>query len=819
MLIKFFARGRGGGRGPVQYVTRPTNPVTREPREPSPEVLAGDPTRTWQLIDGLSFKLKYTSGVIAWSAEDKPSEEQQRTVMADFERTAFAGLDRERYDILWVRHTHTGSTELHFVVPRVDLGTGKSLNIAPPGWERTFAPLRDAWNFEQGWARPDDPERARLLQPGHRALVEFQNLRQGLQQEAEPKTLITEYLTQRIEAGAVADRAGIVAALEETGLQINRQGRDYVSVRDPDTGSKYRLKGAIYAESFQRDELARAAASQDRDGPKRDRGVDLDRAASARRELEQAIKRRAAFHRERYRLRGGERTATADMPDRHPREVSRGPREGLQAAPDHDHQVMGETRPGGRERLSGHLSRELGSDALPVVVHRELDAGTRGVEGGVGGHTQGSDSRRDVGSGVLGGAQGEVSDPASRDQTRSRLDLWKEAMRQAWETLSERVSDAYDRVRAAIVDSFTEAVRAVRDGHEAARGAECALATAGAELGGAGAGCREHAPEVRRGLEHRADELARFKTQISLVDYAASRGYEVDRRESSRASVVMRGPGEDKIVVATDADGHGVYFSVRDQRDSGSIIDFVQRRQGLNLGQVRKELRPWASPSFSYHPSGIGRESYPKPEPSSRDRHRVSLELARMRPAGEHRYLKQRGLDRETLRDGRFAGAVWVDGRGNAVFPHQDRQGWCGAEVKNEGFTGFLSGGEKGLWMSDGIARAERLVIVESGIDAMSHAQLSDRRDTGYVSIGGSLSEHQRELLRGMLAKADKRWVEVVVGTDRDKAGRGLASEIAKLAPAGMRLRREEPPLGKDWNEELQQQAQQQLEISRGYGL
>jgi len=297
------------------------------------------------------------------------------------------------------------------------------------------------------------------------------------------------------------------------------------------------------------------------------------------------------------------------------------------------------------------------------------------------------------------------------------------------------------------------------------------------------------------------------------VDYAASRGYEVDRRESSRASVVMRGPGEDKIVVATNQNGHGVYFSVRDQRDSGSIIDFVQRRQGLNLGQVRKELRPWASLSFSYCPSGTGRESYPKPEPSSRDRHRVSLELARMRPAGEHRYLKQRGLSRETLRDARFVGAVWVDGRGNAVFPHQDRHGWCGAELKNEGFTGFLSGGEKGLWVSGGTARAERLMVVESALDALSHAQLSDRRDTGYVSIGGSLSEHQRDLLGGMLEKAHERGLRVVIGTDRDKAGHELAAAIAKLAPAGMRLGRAAPELGKDWNEELQQQ-QRQLEIS-----
>ena len=53
----------------------------------------------------------------------------------------------------------------------VDLETGKSLNIAPPGWQKTFGPLRDAFNHEHGWSRPDDPARARAQQPGHRAYV------------------------------------------------------------------------------------------------------------------------------------------------------------------------------------------------------------------------------------------------------------------------------------------------------------------------------------------------------------------------------------------------------------------------------------------------------------------------------------------------------------------------------------------------------------------------------------------------------------------------------------------------------------------------
>ena len=166
-------------------------------------------------------------------------------------------------------------------------------------------------------------------------------------------------------------------------------------------------------------------------------------------------------------------------------------------------------------------------------------------------------------------------------------------------------------------------------------------------------------------MEKRNDELDQFKTRINLAEYAASQGYQLDRRESSRNSAVMRRESDnDKIIIATDTDGHGVYFSVRDKQDNGSIVDFVQRRKGWNLGQTRKELRPW-----------LGVEPVPerikKPEPSSKDRQAAMGAFAQMQPqpAGGHPYLLSRGINSETLADPRFVGMIRADQRGNAVFP------------------------------------------------------------------------------------------------------------------------------------------------------
>jgi hypothetical protein len=85
-------------------------------------------------------------------------------------------------------------------------------------------------------------------------------------------------------------------------------------------------------------------------------------------------------------------------------------------------------------------------------------------------------------------------------------------------------------------------------------------------------------------------ELESFKTSIDLRTYAAGQGYTLDRKASWRGSAVMRHANGDKVIIKRDADEHYVYFSVRDEADHGSIIDFVQHRLGLNLGAVRRDF-------------------------------------------------------------------------------------------------------------------------------------------------------------------------------------------------------------------------------------
>ncbi len=299
-------------------------------------------------------------------------------------------------------------------------------------------------------------------------------------------------------------------------------------------------------------------------------------------------------------------------------------------------------------------------------------------------------------------------------------------------------------------------------------------------------------------IENSGDEISKFKKEISLTVYAASLGYVKDDRESWKTADVMRGPGDDKIIVATAENGHGIYYSIRDSRDHGTIVDLVQKRKGLNLGQVRKELRSWI---------GIGAKppkvnpAFRKPVPTTRDHQGVLWRWQRARVLDDYRYLNSRGLIRADLAAVRIDDITKMDERGNVLFGHYDQDGLCGYEIKNKGFTSFAKGGSKGLWIAgQSTGDVRRTVICETAIDALSYAKLHRDNWAVYLSFGGSWNPEQPGLLKTWF---DRYFgAEIIAAVDNDEAGDKFAIALEALAPG--RVRRHSPEVrGEDWNDVL----------------
>jgi hypothetical protein len=282
MMIKFLKHGSGSGAQAVNYLLEKT-------KSPIKEILNGNPDLLSATTDSLSFQLRYSSAVLSWAKEDEPTPEQIQRSLNEFYNVAFAGLERDRFSSLAVLHTDAdGRKDMHVLIARVDLATGKSFNPAPPGWEKLYGPMRDMLNHEYGWARPDDLLRKRVINLN---APEHIDRKTGKEQ-------ITDWLIQRINAGLVTDRKSVIDSLREIG-EINRQGKDYVSVKIEGFDKPLRLKGGLYAEQFNAESWKNNSreASQ---GLSSCRGVDLESAAIAKRQLERVVEARANHNAKRY---------------------------------------------------------------------------------------------------------------------------------------------------------------------------------------------------------------------------------------------------------------------------------------------------------------------------------------------------------------------------------------------------------------------------------------------------------------------------------------------------------------------------------------
>jgi len=304
MLIKFFHNGKGAGAGPVGYLVAQevlaydaNRDLIRDAdgqplvvtREPLPEVVRGDPTRTEALIDASVHQWTYRAGVISFAREDAPNEAQQAEVMDAFEQLAFAGLDGEQYDMLWVRHSHEDRIELHFCTPRLELTSGRSLNIAPPGYQNAFDSLRDVMNKTHGWADPMELERAQEV----RDTIEAPSRAQGRDE-------LHAWILDQVSIGQITDRASMIGALTDAGFDLPRAGKAYLTAQDPDTSERWRLKGEIFHEDWQADSAEREIERRAGHDPAGARRLDGIAIGELQERFEQNCATRTQYNRDRY---------------------------------------------------------------------------------------------------------------------------------------------------------------------------------------------------------------------------------------------------------------------------------------------------------------------------------------------------------------------------------------------------------------------------------------------------------------------------------------------------------------------------------------
>ena len=150
---------------------------------------------------------------------------------------------------MWVEHRDKERLELNFVIPNVELTTGKRLQ---PWFEKADKPRINAWkgvvNAHYGLHDPNDPL-------NKRELITPRDLPVNKQEAARS---ITDSLLNLAGTGDVKNRDDVIRTIENAGFTVARKTKNSISIADPEGGRNIRLKGLIYEQDFRHGEGLRA---------------------------------------------------------------------------------------------------------------------------------------------------------------------------------------------------------------------------------------------------------------------------------------------------------------------------------------------------------------------------------------------------------------------------------------------------------------------------------------------------------------------------------------------------------------------------------
>ncbi|MDE1243957.1 relaxase/mobilization nuclease domain-containing protein [Vibrio aestuarianus] len=261
-------------------------------REPPPESINGNRKAVEYAIEHNPHKHKYVSGVIAHAFEDTEKLQANPEIEAEwrelFEELCFAGFPKDEQLIDWVRHTHQGNIENHFLIPRIHLATGLSFNPAPPGHEQDFNLLRDYLNLKHDLVSPLDSLHKRLTQDGN-----------SFDKRHKLKKAINVWIKDMITSNRVNSRADIIQALssdkfkEKVGVTHVSESSNFVRLHFKDK-KNVRLYGFVFTEQFRsRDSLTQSSE------PLQSKQSRLEELKD---QLDKAIIKRANYNNRRYGL-------------------------------------------------------------------------------------------------------------------------------------------------------------------------------------------------------------------------------------------------------------------------------------------------------------------------------------------------------------------------------------------------------------------------------------------------------------------------------------------------------------------------------------
>ena len=304
-----------------------------------------------------------------------------------------------------------------------------------------------------------------------------------------------------------------------------------------------------------------------------------------------------------------------------------------------------------------------------------------------------------------------------------------------------------------------------------------------------------------------------YRNEISIIELALSVGYKLRKKDGIKWPVLKDEISGDKIIIVNPQSiSNQGYFNPQDLKDKGTLINFVKNRLGSIFPYLNGKSEAGNINAVLYNYQCL---PMPKKDLFKIDANNLVSEYSEKEfhiPDGlselkDPTYLYFRGIQSQTINKNLFKGKIFnvkSNEYNNIGFPYYNAFGdIVGFELRNKQFRHVIEGTDRsfGIWHSNLPQTLESEILTESPIDALSYHQLKGKKNTLYVSFGGSVTFGQLETVKSIISSANvSPELKIISAVDNDEMGRIYTQKFKETFSENIV---EDFPRLKDYNEDL----------------
>ena len=205
------------------------------------QCLYGDKDIWLNKMRGFKANHPYLSFVYAFSDNDseKLTPEIEQNVIQQFLDVYSPSIEHAFLNVLAVKHTDKGNNEIHILLSNMRYDSNKMVRFSPSHkgeYLKKLQLLQKKINNQHDFENPNDIKQTNTI------IDTFKMLKTN----KEKLSCLTTLIEEKVADNQIGSRDEIIKYLNQLGLNVNRVGKNYISIKSTEMRQSIRLKGDFF---------------------------------------------------------------------------------------------------------------------------------------------------------------------------------------------------------------------------------------------------------------------------------------------------------------------------------------------------------------------------------------------------------------------------------------------------------------------------------------------------------------------------------------------------------------------------------------------